>query len=63
MNVDCDKFGSKNKHAKLKEQRLKEIEALKGLGNEQEMMNAEGSRWANSIQKGMTIDPITGTAK
>lgn len=27
------------------------------------MMNAEGSRWANSIQKGMTIDPITGTAK
>jgi len=34
MNINCDKFESKNKHAKLKEQRLKEIEALKNLGNE-----------------------------
>lgn len=50
MNVNTDGFGSKSQQAKLKEQRQKEIEALKNLGNEvNENMNVEGSRWANSI--------------
>lgn len=64
MNVNTEGFGSKKNQAKLKEQRQKEIEALKNLGNDVDAsMNVEGSRWANSIQKGMTVDPVTGTAR
>lgn len=60
-DMDVSKFGSKTKDKSQKEQRKKEIEALKAKGQDV-IMEAEATRQANQRAK-VQVDAITGTAK
>ena len=62
--IDITKFGSKKAFLEAKAKRKNELQAMKKDGKDVVMkLDADVFRLPNVVQKGHTIDPITGTAK